>query len=243
MAGGLDIDQIRVVLGELAHPALVDNPAQVAALAAVGLTRHAWRDTHLEDLHAGSHPSGGFPDADMMRFNIATTRVVAVHFAGDAVDWQQLADAMADRDRELPGGLSLGELAGDEYDTLADDIYGKVGMFASMELTQGRELALGVLAFLAAQQCREWYGTPWWPQLVEEFIDRLDDPGSDVWRFADPSAPAPPSVADRVELKGILTHEPEALDDDAIYWCLAHDLSGAANAGLERWRSVQDARR
>lgn len=60
-----DIEDLSRVLGELTHPELPNEPDALAELAAVGLTLHAWRNTHLEKLHAGDHPSGGFEDSDM----------------------------------------------------------------------------------------------------------------------------------------------------------------------------------
>jgi hypothetical protein len=80
------------------------DPREIRQLAAIGLTIRAWRNTSLEDLHAGSHPSGGFPDSQMMRFNIATTRVVFRHIEDDRFDWDGLRAALTDPHREF-GGL------------------------------------------------------------------------------------------------------------------------------------------
>jgi hypothetical protein len=66
---GLDFDLDRVAM---------------ARLAAIGLTVQAWRNTSLENLHAGDHPSGGFPDSHMMRFNIATSRLGSTRLHGSA---------------------------------------------------------------------------------------------------------------------------------------------------------------
>ena len=104
---GLDIDH--------------DRP-EVQQLAAIGLTLRAWRNTSLEDLHAGSHPSGGFPDSQMMRFNVATFRVVSQYIGNDQFDWVGLRRALTDPNRELPGDLTVGELCGEEFDRLVADI-------------------------------------------------------------------------------------------------------------------------
>ena len=98
-------------------------------LAAIGLTVRAWRNTSLEDLHAGSHPSGGFPDSQMMRFNIATFRVVADHIGEQRVDWSGLRAALNDPERKLPGGLTVGELCGEEFERLAEDVSPELVVF------------------------------------------------------------------------------------------------------------------
>lgn len=64
--------------------------SDLAKLATIGLTLRAWRNTSLEDLHAGSHASGGFSDAQMMRFNIATFRVVGEYVEHERFDWSGL---------------------------------------------------------------------------------------------------------------------------------------------------------
>jgi hypothetical protein len=60
-------------------------------LAAVGITYGAWRNTHLEALDAGDHPTGGFPDEDMMRLNVATTKLVSEYVTADGVDSGRLS--------------------------------------------------------------------------------------------------------------------------------------------------------
>lgn len=232
----LAIENLRHALAELTDRHLSADPEEVGQLAAVAVTYNGWRNTHLENLHAGDHPAGGFPDADMMRFNVATTRLIASHMRADPTDWQALTAAVVDADRVLPGGITLGELAGDDYDELAHDIQTKLETFAVMEARQGRAHVHTAMAMLAAQLCREWFGTPWWPDVVDIFIERLNDPEGDAWRYEDRGAPEPASVAHRDGLRSGLADQPESLDDGGIYWCLNHGLSEAANAGLKRWR-------
>jgi hypothetical protein len=172
----------------------------------------------------------------MMRYNIATTPLVAERIRTDPTDWKALVAAVVDADRVLPGGITLRQLAGDEYKTLATDIENHLGMFEVMEARQGRDYVHVAMATITAQMRRDWFGTPWWLDLVDVFIDSLADPDSDAWRYDDQRAPEPASVADREALRVVLVTEPESLDDDAIYWCLGHGLGRDCSAGLERWR-------
>jgi hypothetical protein len=217
------------------------EPDTITALAAVQLTVDVWRNTYLEELHAGSHPTGGFPDADMMRFNIATTRIVAEHVTTSGIDWSAMRQAIADPARVLPGGRMLSELANDEFDQLAESIEEAIDVRRAFALEHGMAYFLTSLAVLAGISNKNWYGTPWWPDGVDAFFELLATPGSAAWRHDDGSNPEPPSVADRDTLRALLLDEPERLDDEAIYWCLGHGLSFTAlSRGYARWRRRRD---
>jgi hypothetical protein len=217
-----------------------DRP-DINRLAAIGLTIRAWRNTSLEDLHAGSHPSGGFPDAQMMRFNIATFRVVSQFIEDDRFDWSGLRAALTDPARKLPGGLTVGELCGEEFDRLASDIEGALETSERIEQRQGFLYVLTVFALQAGISYKGWYGSPWWRDVVERFIELLDDPSSSAWRYDEQWKGVPEGVSNRESLKQVLLEAPEFLDDDSIYWCLDHGLSSpAAFYGFARWRKRRD---
>ena len=220
---------------------LDEDPESTGKLAGIGITNGAWRNTHLESLHGGDHPSGGISDADMLRFNIATSRLVSQFVTSDRIDWAPLRDALTDAGRVLPGGLTVGELAGDEFEELADDIDRALGGAHATEQQHGLAYALTRLALHGAMVCKHWYGTPWWEDVVDAFLELLDDTTSVAWRYDDGSKPEPASVTNRDALRGLLEAEPEALDDDGIYWCLGHGLGHhAAHRGYARWRSRRD---
>jgi hypothetical protein len=214
---------------------------EMQQLAAIGLTLRAWRNTSLEDLHAGSHPSGGFPDSQMMRFNIATTRVVSGHIEDDRFDWSGLRTALTNPDRELPGGLTVGELCGEEFEPLAADIDEALAIVERTEQRRGFPYVHTVLAVQAGISYKDWYGSPWWPDVVERFIELVNDPNSSAWRYDEHREAEPREVADRESLKRVLLEAPESLDDDSIYWCLTHGLSRQATfSGFARWRKRRD---
>jgi hypothetical protein len=229
-------DAIRLVQGHLALT-LDDDPAAIAQLAAIGIVNQAWRNTYLEALHAGDHPSGGFPDTDMMRFNIATTRAVAKHVTAERVDWEGLADQLLDPDRPLPGGHTVRRLAGGELPELLESFDHALAMLELIEQERGFAFALLRVALIGGASCKDWYGTPWWPDVVDAFADMLVDPSSAAWERDDRSQAKPASVADRDALADVLIGHPEDLDDDGIRWCHAHGLAHRAPfAGFARWR-------
>lgn len=217
------------------------NPDGIVRLAALGLTSAAWRNTTLEDVHASNHPRGGFSDTSMMRFNIATTRVVAKFVRADGVAWSGLRAALTDPERTLPGGLTVGRLMGDELDELVDEAEAILRGAERMEDDFGARYALTYLAMRGTIWCKDWYWSPWWGDTVDAFIELLADPTSSAWDRDDGRSPAPASVADRDRLRDVLRTQPETLDDAAIRWCLRHGFSNAAtHRGFARWRIRHD---
>jgi hypothetical protein len=55
------IEDFRNALAEMTDERLVADSAELAQMTAVAITYNGWRNTHLESLHAGDHPTGGFP--------------------------------------------------------------------------------------------------------------------------------------------------------------------------------------
>lgn len=220
---------------------IADDGAAMAQLAAIGLTIQAWRNTSLEDLHAGSHPSGGFPDSDMMRFNIATFRVIAGCITPERFDWAGLTSALTDPDRALPGGLTVGALAGDEFEELASDSRRALQIDQRVERDYGLAYLLTMLALQGGLSYKGWYGSPWWQDVVDLFIELLADPDSSAWKYDEDREAEPSMVSDRSALAQTLLDAPESLDDDSIYWCLKHGLDREATfAGFARWRRRRD---
>lgn len=215
--------------------------AAIARLAAIGLTVQAWRNTSLEDLHAGDHVTGGFSDSDMMRFNIATFRVVSEQVGLHRCEWGALEATLTDPSRVLPGGVTVGALAGSEFEHLVSDVRNALSISRLIEQRRGFSFLLMLLALQAGMSNKEWYGSPWWPDIVNVFIELLDDPESSAWKYDEHREPIPSATSDRAALKEVLLEKPESLDDQAIYWCLKHGLSRSATfAGFARWRTRRD---
>jgi hypothetical protein len=213
----------------------------MAQLAAIGLTVQAWRNTSLEDLHAGDHVAGGFSDADMMRFNIATFRVVSERVGPDRCEWDALGAMLTDPGRVLPGGVTVGVLAGGEFEQLASDVRKALSISRLIEQRRGFPFLVMLLALQAGTSNKEWYGSPWWPDIVSVFIELLDDPASSAWKYDEHREPIPSVASDRAVLAEALLEKPESLDDEVIYWCLKHGLSRSATfAGFARWRTRLD---
>jgi hypothetical protein len=165
--------------------------AAIARLAAIGLTVQAWRNTSLEDLHADDHVTGRFSDSDMMRFNIATFRVVSEQVGPHRCEWDALEAMLTDPSRVLPGGITVGALAGSEFERLVSDVHNALSISRLIEQRRGFSFLLMLLALQAGTSNKEWYGSPWWPDIVNAFIELLDNPESSAWKHDEHSEPIP----------------------------------------------------
>ncbi|MFJ9176564.1 hypothetical protein [Streptomyces sp. NPDC102360] len=183
-----------------------DDLGAVITLAALGLTNGAWRNTCVEDWHAGSGP---LTDGDMLRINAATSRGVRQRMLGWTRECELGAEAgsrtdtlsrvypedllplmerlyrwLVRPDRMLPTGTTLGELAGAcggdlaEYEDCADRALS--GFLTGAE-ERGVAYAFLRAAAHGAGACRHWWGHPDWPRRVGAFRDAMGDPGHPHW--------------------------------------------------------------
>jgi hypothetical protein len=223
-----------------------DHAEVVVDLAAIGITNGTWRNSPLEDWHGESR----IHDGGMLRTNVATTKLVRSvlddHLGGVFAEAGEVLAAtedlaeldtefsdelfaavfewLADPDRVLPDGRTLGELAGKQLDELVDHMDGALGGIAASAERHGLDFALQRAALHGGLACTHWWGTPWWPDIVAGFLARLDDPQHPHWGeggkwYADlPAQPA--EVADRRCLRALLLDAPEALSEDAAEFCV-----------------------
>jgi hypothetical protein len=238
-----------------------DDVGVVLDLAAIGITNGAWRNSPVERWHG----EGRIDDGGMLRANVATTKLVRQVLgevllddvvAGELVDVDQVADAdmglvdelfvalfeaLADPDRVLPDGRTLLELARENLDELVDHTDGALGAVVAIAERDGLDVALLRAGLHGGLACAHWWGTPWWPDIVEEFLARLDDPqhrhwGDDGERYAQLPVP-PPEVADRSVLGSTLLRAPEELSAAGARFCVAAGI-GFLHEPVEAWRTA-----
>ena len=222
------------------------HPATTGEGPAIGITNGTWRNSPLEDWHA----EGRIHDGGMLRTNVATTKLVRhvltdqfgaiiggkgvpliatedlgdleVDFSGEL--FMRLFERLSDPTRVLPDGRSLRQLAGQDLDDLVDHMDRALGGIAADADRHGLDFAMQRTAAHGGLACAHWWGTPWWPDIVTEFLARLEDPhhphwGNDGDRCARlPTQPA--EVADRHQLRMLLLDAPEALSDEGAEFCV-----------------------
>jgi hypothetical protein len=267
MTSNYEPDLARIPLLLRDHVGVDPNDAAVILdLAAIGITNGTWRNSPLEDWHG----AGRIHDGGMLRANVATTKLVR-SILDDHLD-DALADAdeeliatedlaaldsdftdelfvdvferLSNPDRVLLDGLTLGQLAGEELDELVDHMDRALGGIAASAERHGLDFALQSAAVHGGLACAHWWGTPWWPDIVVEFLARLDDPRHPHWGEAGkwylglPTQPA--EVADRRRLRALLLDAPEALSEDGAEFCVAAGIRFVTEP-VQAWRAAHGA--
>lgn len=238
------------------------DPSVVLKLAAIGITNGTWRNSPIEDWHA----VGRIHDGGMLRTNVATTKVVrdvltdqfGAIIGGDVplIVTEDLDDLeadfcdelfmrtferLSDASRVLPDGRSLRQLAGQDLDDLVDHVDRALGGIAADADRHGLDFAMQRTAAHGGLACAHWWGTPWWPDIVTEFLARLEDPhhpqwGNDGDRYARlPTQPA--EVADRRQLRILLLDAPEALSDEGAEFCVGAGI-GFISEPIRVWKAA-----
>lgn len=220
-----------------------DRLGPVLDVAAVGIVNSAWRNSVVENWHAGSGP---LSDADMLIINSHTTWRVrqlvhrwrldlglpydaptaAVDDSTDNFDWlgSRVYTWLANPHRRLPTGQTLAELAGDdldEYDEHARDTIG--GLLAQAD-SLGVAGSLWRAALHAALACSHWWGTPTWPQLVNDCVNVAFDADHEFWsRYDRRLRELPPPAAQIAApdtMRSILLRRPWTLHDASARWLI-----------------------
>ena len=235
-----------------------DRLGSVLDLAAVGIVNSAWRNSPVEDWHAGDGP---LSDGDMLCVNAHTTwRVREImrrwrtgfgltsrsptaaldELETDDVTWlaARIFRWLINPSRRLPTGATLADLAGDDLGEFTEHVDGTLGGFAATAERRGARFALYRAAAHGGLACPHWWGTSTWPELVRTFVRALDDPGHSHWGPDGTSrtrlAHEPAQVADRGGLQRFLLHRPWDLEPDAAQWIVSAGIGylGARLPGL-----------
>lgn len=227
-----------------------DDHRLVLQLAALGLVNTAWRNSPLEDWHAG--PNSRLDDGEMLRANAqscALARTVLDQACG--TDDPKLPDldtleeiltaiyeALFDPGRVLPDGRTLTKLGGRQLPELQDHGDRALGGVLALAEREGVESALLYVAVHAALACSRWWGTPWWSDIVAAFVRALDNPDDPHWGKDGglwPKRTPPPDVVDCEQLRGLLLDRPYDLSHDAARYCVSAGL-GYLTEPIIAWR-------
>ena len=220
-----------------------DVAAPVIDLAAIGLVNSAWRNTCVEDWHAG----GRMRDGEMLRINSYTTwrvRQLMRRWANEtglaagsplsslddieAEDVWQLAVRLylwlANPRRKLPTGVTLAQLAAGGLPEYEEDADEALSLFAEQAEDRGTRFGMARAAAHGALTCSRWWGHPRWPSLVDRFMSAIDNPADAHWgtggKFRTGLPAEPPDAADRKRLRLLLLSRPWELNTDTAQWLI-----------------------
>lgn len=207
---------------------------------AIGMANGAWRNTIIEEWHAGSGP---LSDGDMLRLNSYTThglqqrlrgwlRECELDAADDTAELDDLdpedVDALVDLlytwltrpERRLPTGVTLSQLAESAESTIeeyGEDADQALGGFLDMAYERGPAFAFLRTAAHGAAACPHWWNHPRWPAHVDAFIAELRDPGNEhLGRLSQ----RPSAIGDLDALRSVLLTRPWDLDSESAQWII-----------------------
>lgn len=238
----------RMLLSQGLYP---DDMPGLIRYAALGLTHLCWRNSVLEDWHAGDGP---LSDVDMMMENARTStmarRAMVVGLDPDGDGWLLTAaddltvmddeavvalfrDALIDflevafdPERLLNCGSTLADVGGHDLDELIDHAHAQVMALIDEATARGAGAVLAFLALKGVLACSEWFGSWRWPLKVEVFVSVLRAP-DDPWWHRVPSCRFPADEAAELDLAWLrsrLLAGPEAWDSDLLGFCLRQGL-------------------
>jgi hypothetical protein len=213
----------------------------VLDLAAIGLVNGTWRNTCVETWHM----QGRMRDGDMLRVNAHATwrarqlvrrwaRDIGLDAAGptsaldgvteDAVWWlaRRLHLWLVSPRRELPTGMTLVQLAGDDLPEYEADAYDSLRAFGEQAEDYGVRFGFVRTAVHGALACSHWWGHPHWAVQVDRFMRALDDPADEHWGVGGEHrirlSAEPLEVGDRARLRRLLLSRPWDLSTDTAQW-------------------------
>jgi hypothetical protein len=244
-----DLNMLRPLL--LSRGLYPDDVPGLIRYAALGLTNLCWRNSVLEDWHAGDGP---LSDADMMMEN-ARTSVIARRALVEGLDpggdgWlQTAADYLAVMDdepvvdllqdalidflqvafdprRPLNCGMALAAVAGDDLGELTGQAEVQVGALLAKASEEGAGVVLAFLALKGLLCCSEWFGSWRWPLKVDAFVAVLQDP-DDPWWHNIPSCQYPATEVAELDLDQVrlrLLAGPGEWDTGLLHFCLRQGI-------------------
>lgn len=238
-----EVELIRKLLREqgVADP---DSLGHIAPVWAIGLANGAWRNTVVEDWHAGGGP---LPDGDMLRINSYTTHGIQRRLDGwmracaldsdvrlarlddlEPEDIEELIGLLATwltrPERRLPTGLTLAQLADAAHSTVedyADDATEALDGFLAMVDERGPSFAFLRTAAHGAAACAHWWNHPRWRSHVDAFLAELRIGTNE---HLERVGPRPEAIADLVSLQRLLLNHPWKLDSASAQWIADADI-------------------
>lgn len=209
----------------------VDTADALLWAAAVGTTLALWRNTVIENWHAG--PDSRLTDGEMMRASVASTRLIRERLALTSSDFKAIGAALTARDRVMPDGRTLLEVAptGRHLDVLRSDVAKAAARLAEEQDRRDPRRVLVTLAVRTAFGGLHLFGMPRWPGIVAAFCRAVDDP-HDVHcgaalRHPDLRARRPADIADTSRLRELLLAGPDRLSAPGAAWCVAAGIGYA----------------
>ena len=183
-----------------------EDPEAICRYAALGLTSAVWRES-MEPTHHRLR------QAEMARISIVTYKAVRPLITRGPIDWEAIERLLLDGDRVILDRRTAMQVADADWDLVRQELVRHLATYRQYSLVDANDdlVRLGLTAWAFSHRPTHWFGTDWWPLLVDKCL--RDAKGSPPgWR------------GDRKRLRRTLRLEPETLSSEQFAWVLDQGL-------------------
>jgi hypothetical protein len=213
--------------------------------AAVGLVELVWRNSPLEDMHAGGGLRGlGPSDGEMFAESVALHRVAKAALPRE-FGLLEFEDHVLDRRRPwAAGGRTLQEMGYGSLGAFAKHVRGQTNVLLAIR-DDGYRLLLGYLIMVTRLYGGDHYGMPRWPAIAGSVRELLLTPGHPAWlaQVRDTVlAVAPPGTPLPDALHSALLNRPDTLPLTVLDWLADRIMYPARSLTWDRERGTAGGR-
>jgi hypothetical protein len=198
-------------------------------LVAIGLAHEFWRGQDaVEGVHIHRPPARirRIDDGEMFTANVRITRICLRHLRDEPeLDFGEMVAEFMMSAVPLAGDRTIEDLLGPNYNEWEIAVLSRLDelLEQSEDEDGGFEELISSLAKFAMFVAPHWWGGPYWPAMIDAFVDSLGDQ-------------LPPGVTDKQALRATLLEAPDDLGVEALEWCVDKDMK-------EPWMDLQAAAR
>lgn len=218
----------------------------ILSAAAVGLVELVWRNSPLENMHAGGggRRGRGPSDGEMFAESVALHRAAKTALPRE-FGLLEFEDHMLDRHRPwAAGGRTLQEIGYGSLGAFTRHVKGQTSTLLTIR-DNGYQLLLGYLITVTRLRGRDHYGMPRWPAIAGSVRELLLTPGHPAWlaQVRDTVlAVAPPGTPLPDELHCALLDGPDTLPLAVLDWLTDRVMYPARSLTWDRERGTAGGR-
>jgi hypothetical protein len=129
------------------------------------------------------------------------------------IDWTAIERLLLDGDRVILDGRTAAEVLAADWDVVRQETVAHLATYRQYSRVDETDdlVRLGLAAWALSHRPTNWFGTDWWPALVNKFL-------------SDAKGSPPGWKGDRKRLRETLRKAPETLTTEQFQWCLDQGL-------------------
>jgi hypothetical protein len=221
----------------------------ILGAAAVGLVEEVWRNSPLEDMHAGGGMRGCGPtDGEMFAESVALQRVGKAALPRE-YGLLEFEDHVLDRNRPwAAGGRTLQEMGYGHLGAFRTHVRGRTNALLSLR-RHGYRLMFGYLVARTKFSGDDHYGMPRWPGIAVSVRELLLTPEHPAWLSDSPTqrreealAVAPTGTPPPDRLYRVLLDGPDKLPLAVLDWLTEQVMFNARSLAADRHHQGNEGR-